>query len=86
MEVNITFNSEKYMDKMATYHEAIPKLIFEIFDTKLGWSSRLRDIQEKRQEVCQSMRLLHYLWECRRRDERATSKASCEVVNCNITP
>ncbi len=24
IEVNITFNSEKYSDKMATYHEVIP--------------------------------------------------------------
>ncbi len=71
---------------MATYHEAIPQLIFEIFYTKLRWSSRLSDIHEKRQEICQSTCLLHYLWECQRRDERATSEASCEVVNRNTAP
>ncbi len=43
----ISFNSEKYTDKMAKYHQTIPKLIFEIFYTKLGWSSKLRDTQEK---------------------------------------
>ncbi len=40
------------MDKMSNYQEAIPKLIFEIFYTKLGWSSRLSDTQEKQQEIC----------------------------------
>ncbi len=47
IEVNITFNNKKYTDKMTNYHEAIPKLISEIFYTKLGWSSRLSDTQEK---------------------------------------
>ncbi len=86
IEVNITFNSEKYTDKMATCHEAIPKLVFEIFYTKLGWSSRLSDTQEKWQEICQSMRLLQYLWECRRRNEWAMSEASCEVLSRNTAP
>ncbi len=86
IEVIITFNSKKYTGKMATYHEAIPLLIFEIFYTKLGWSSRLSDIREKPQEICQSTRLFHYLWECQRRNDRATKEASCEVVNRNSAP
>ncbi len=79
--VNITFNSEKYTDKMAPCHEAILELIFEIFYTKLGWISRLSDIQETGQEICQSTCLHYYLWQCRRRDKQATSEASCEIVN-----